>query len=99
MRVGKKPNYAYWISCSLLALCGTGCGSSGGGPSKAETAAYENRIGADEGAAGTFVKNLQALPPAQRQAYASQHPADVRNMALVQNQDLQMTFRKLMLNR
>jgi hypothetical protein len=76
-----------------------GCASSQSGYSEADKQAFEKRTGADEAKGEAFVKQLEGLPPEQRAAYMSAHPADVRNMAIVPNRELQMRFRKLVTNK
>lgn len=76
-----------------------GCGSASTGLTEADKQAFEKRTGADESKAQEFLKQLEAQPADQRADYMKAHPADVRNMAIVPNRDLQTRFRKLVTNR
>ena len=75
-------------------LCISGCGSSSGPNS--DQASFEKKTGANPNKQEAFIKELEAVPAAQRRAFMDQHPADMRNIVLIRDPDLQERVRKAM---
>lgn len=86
----------------LMGLGLIGCHSEGdakGGMTKEDLAALEKRNGADPTRAAAFVKQMAAVPFAQRIQYAQQHREEMQNLSKVPDPEIQAQFKALMVGR
>jgi len=85
------------IEIVLAALCFgiwiTGCGpSSSGATTSADVKQMYKQRGIDPAKGEAFLKQLAAVPAAQRPQFMQAHPDDARNVAQIQDPDFQKRF-------
>ena len=97
--LGARVIWLPWAAILIAAVAMAGCTSNATAASESNRKLFEKRVGADESKAKAFVDALGSMPFGQRDSYAKDHPAEVRNMALIPDPVLQTKFRNLMTNR